>query len=743
VSKPPKHVPLPTKKDLLDFIRDSPNHVGKRELARAFGMTGPSRTVLRQLLKELEQSGEVQRGRGRRVGKPGSLPETLVVEIVATDSDGELIGRPLAWAEKERPPRIYMAPQRRRGEPVVGVGDRVLAKLRRLRDDTYEGRTIRRITAAPATVLGVYRQGPQGGRLEPTDRRHKQDYVVPRGESGGAEPGELVLAEIMPAGPRPMGLRPVKVVERLGSALNPKAISLVAIHAAGIPTDFSEASLEQAKHAGPATMKHRVDLRNIPLVTIDGEDARDFDDAVYAEPDPEHPGGWHVIVAIADVSWYVQPGDALDRDAFERGNSVYFPDRVVPMLPFDLSSGWCSLKPDEERGCLAVHMRIDAEGNKRSHKFVRGMMRSAARLTYDQVQRAIDGQTDEVTGPLLEPVIKPLYGAWKALFAARERRHVLDLDLPERKVVLDDEGRVVRVEPRPRYDSHRLIEDMMIAANVCAAETLEKVHQPCMYRVHDQPTPDKLDALRDFLSTLSLSVKLAKGQVLRPEHFNRILEAVKDTPQSHLVSEVVLRSQAQAIYSPENLGHFGLNLARYAHFTSPIRRYADLLVHRALVKGLQFGDGPLSDDEAKRFADIGQHISQTERRAAAAERDAVNRYTAAFLAEKVGASFAGRISGVSRFGLFVALDESGADGFIPAATLGDDYYVHDEAGHALIGRRTRKTHRLGDAVEVLLAEANPLTGSLLFHLLDGGKSTADSPRRFSGGRPERRSRRST
>lgn len=734
MSKSPKHVPLPTKKDLLEFIQQSPAHVGKREIARAFNMTGAARTVLRQMMKELEQSGDIERGRRRRVGKPGSLPETMVVEIVATDTDGELIARPLAWAEKEKPPRIYMAPQRRQGEPVVGVGDRVLAKLRRLRDDSYEGRTIRRITAAPATVLGVYRQGPQGGRLVPTDRRHKQEYSVPRGEAGDAEPGELVLGEIM-SGPRPLGLRPVRIIERLGSASNPKAISLVAIHAAGIPTEFSEAAVEQAKSARAATTRDRVDLRDIPLVTIDGEDARDFDDAVFAEPDADHPGGWHVIVAIADVSWYVQPGDPLDRDAFERGNSVYFPDRVVPMLPFELSAGWCSLKPNEDRGCLAVHMRIDAQGNKRGHKFVRGMMRSAARLTYSQVQNAIDGTTDDTTGQLLEPVIKPLYAAWKALFAARERRNVLDLDLPERKVVLDDDGRVVRVEPRPRYDSHRLIEDMMIAANVCAAESLEKVHQPCMYRVHDQPTPDRLDALRDFLSTLDL--KLAKGQVLRPEHFNQILTAVKDTPQSHLVSEVVLRSQAQAVYSPENLGHFGLNLSKYAHFTSPIRRYADLLVHRALVRGLQFGAGPLSDDEARRFADIGQHISQTERRAAAAERDAINRYTAAFLAEKVGASFAGRISGVTRFGLFVALDETGADGFIPAATLGDDYYVHDETGHALVGRRTGKTYRLGDSVEVLLAEANPLTGSLLFHLLDS-TGPLESRRRPPKQRSERR-----
>ncbi len=718
----PKHVPLPSKQQLLDFIRESPGQVGKRELARAFNLTGANRTVLRQLLKELEVEGAIERGRRRSFGRPGSLPEVMVVEITGTDSDGELMAKPLVWREAERPPRIYMAPERR-GQAPLGIGDRVQARMRRLRGDIYEARPIRRITAEPATVLGIYRQGPAGGRLAPTDRREKSEYIIPRGEHGGAEPGELVLCEVLPG--RPLGLRSAKVVERLGSMDQPKAISLIAIHAAGIPTEFSEAALEQAKLAAATPIGERTDLRRIPLVTIDGEDARDFDDAVFAEPDPEHEGGWHVIVAIADVAWYVRPFDALDRNAFERGNSVYFPDRVVPMLPFELSNGWCSLKPREDRGCMAVHMWFDAKGNKRRHRFVRGMMRSAARLTYTQVQKAIDGDADELTAPLLDPVLKPLYGAWQALFEARQARGVLELDLPERKVVLDDTGRVLQVRPQPRYDSHRLIEDFMIAANVAAAEELERLRQPCMYRIHDEPAHERLDALRDFLSTIDLS--LAKGQVLRPQHFNQILEKAKDTPQAHLVNEVVLRSQAQAQYNPENIGHFGLGLARYAHFTSPIRRYADLLVHRALIRGLGLGHGKLSEEEVGRFDEIGEHISITERRAAGAERDAVNRYTAAFLAEKVGASFTGRITGVTRFGLFVGLDETGADGIVPVSTLGEDYYVHDETRHALIGRRSGQVHQLGDTVEVLLAEANPLTGSLVFQLLQASTAKRQAP----------------
>ncbi|MBF0391428.1 MAG: ribonuclease R [Alphaproteobacteria bacterium] len=713
--KKPRHVPSPTKQQVLDFIKGAEGRVGKRELARAFNLKGDEKIQIKAILKQLENEGAVERGHKRRFARPGAIPDMLVVEITGTDTDGELIAKPLTWSEEGRPPRIYMAPERR-GDPVLGVGDRVLAKLRRLRDDTYEGRTVRRVAAGPGKVLGVFRAGTDGGgRLVPTDRRQKAEYNIGRGDTGGAEPGELVLAEVLPS-PRPLGLRAVRIVERLGDMADPRSVSLVSIHAHGIPNEFPADALEQAKAAGAAPLGKREDLRAVPLVTIDGEDARDFDDAVWAAPDedPNNPGGWQVAVAIADVAWYVRPGDALDRSAFERGNSVYFPDRVVPMLPEELSNGWCSLKPAEDRTCMAVLMRFDKTGEKLGHRFLRGMMRSAARLTYTQVQQARDGAPDEATAPLVETVIAPLYGAWAALFEARQRRGVLDLDLPERQVVIGEDGRIARVVPRARFDSHRLIEDFMIAANVAAAETLEKLAQPCMYRVHDKPTPDKLESLRDFLSTLDLS--LAKGQVIHPSHFNRVLEQAKDRPEAHLINEVVLRSQAQAVYSPENIGHFGLGLARYAHFTSPIRRYADLLVHRALIAGMSLGDGALSPAEAERFTEIGTHISVTERRAATAERDALDRFTALFLAERVGTAFPARINGVTRFGLFVELGDTGASGLVPVGSLGDDYWIHDETRHALVGRRTNASYSLGDEVEVMLVEANPLTGSLVFHM---------------------------
>ena len=734
MTKPrPSHVPVPSKQEVLDFIRLSPTPVGKRELARAFNLHGSDKIALKALLKELAADGVVAPGMKRRVMRHGGLPESAVVEITGTDSDGELLARPLVWEGEGRPPRIFMVPARK-GDVVVGVGDRVMAKLRQVREDKYEGRAIRVVGEIKARVVGVYDIMPDGtGRISPTSRREKSNYNVPLGESGGAEAGELVLADLLPG--RFYGLRQASVKERLGRMGEPKSVSLVAIHSNDIPFTFPDEALAQAREAEAAPLDHRTDLRPISLITIDGEDARDFDDAVFAEPDsdPANGGGWHCMVAIADVAWYVRPGDALDREAFNRGNSVYFPDRVVPMLPEELSNGWCSLKPDEDRSCIAVHFWLDKDGAKLRHHFVRGLMRSAARLTYAQAQAARDGNPNELTAPLVENVITPLYMAWAALFKARNARGVLELDIPERKVEITPDGKVKGVVPRERFDSHRLIEDFMIQANVCAAEELERLRQPCMYRVHDLPSAEKLDSLRQFLGSLDLS--LAPGQVLRPSAFNQILAKVAGTPHEVLVNEVVLRSQAQAVYAPENLGHFGLSLARYAHFTSPIRRYADLLVHRALVSGLKLGAGGLPTDAGKNFVAAGEHISTTERRAAVAEREAVDRYVTAFLSDRVGATFAAKISGVTRFGLFITLHETGADGLIPIGTLPDDFYEHDEIHHALVGKRTRRTFQLGQTLDVVLHEANSLTGSMVFHLPGGSGTRRTDGTRFGQGRP--------
>ncbi len=676
------------------------------------------------------------------------MPETMIVQVTGSDPDGDAIARPVDWKTPGPPPMILMAAEAR-GRPALAPGERVLARLRPIGRGRYEGRTIKRISDAPGKVLGVFRPGPHGqhgGRIVPTDRRARAEWVVPRGEEAGAEAGEIVLAEPLPhAG---LGLKPARVIERLGRLGDARSVSLIAIHTHDIPQVFPPEAEAAARAASGVALGTREDLREVPLITIDGEDARDFDDAVYAEPDG---AGFRLIVAIADVAHYVQPDSPLDRTAQERGNSVYFPDRVVPMLPEALSNGWCSLRPNEDRGCLFVEMHVGADGRKTKHRFGRGLMRSAARTTYEQVQAAYDAQSPRPRphpdplpqagegeesaagdvdakpspaggrglgegGPPAD-LLKTLYAAFQALLAARIARGTLDLDLPERKVVLDAHGHVAAVTPRPRLDSHRLIEEFMVLANVAAAEELERRRQPCMYRIHPPPTEEKLDALRSFLHGLDIS--LPPGNQLHPRDLDRVLRQVAGTDAAPLVNDVMLRSQSQASYSPENIGHFGLGLSRYAHFTSPIRRYADLLVHRALIRGLRLGADVLTEAEAARFEAIGEHITATERRAALAERDAIDRYLAAFMAEKTGSIFAARISGVTRSALFVTVADNGANGIVPIGTLPDDYWMHDEREQTLTGRRTRVTFRLAQPVDVLLAEANPVTGSLLFHILQG------------------------
>ncbi len=526
-----------------------------------------------------------------------------------------------------------------------------------------------------------------------------------------------------PLSGRASGLPRARVIELLGSMDEPKTVSLIAIHAHGIPTEFPPETIAEAKKAKPVTVRGRTDLRATPLVTIDPEDARDHDDAVWAGPDDDknNKGGHIVIVAIADVAHYVTPGSALDEEAYKRGNSAYFPDRVVPMLPDELSGDLCSLHEDVDRPCLALRMVFDADGKKRRHEFLRGLMRSAKSLTYAQAQRAFDGKPDAATKDVA-PALRDLWAAYQAVAKARDHRDPLALDLPERRIQIGENGKVKSIDFRERLESMRLIEEFMIQANVAAAETLEKHRLPPIYRVHDVPSQEKLYAFSDYLRTIG--IKFAKGQVVKPGTFNRILAQVKNGPHEAVMNDVVLRSQSQAVYAPDNLGHFGLNLARYAHFTSPIRRYADLLVHRALIRALKLGKDGLTDKEAARLGEIAEHISMTERRAMAAERDSTDRYVAAFMEDRVGATFPARITGVTRFGLFVRLAETGAEGLVPARSLGFEYFRHDEKKHALIGDRTGTTYRLGDQITVRLLEAAPLTGGLRFEILDGDEDDA-------------------
>ncbi|MEC8198585.1 MAG: VacB/RNase II family 3'-5' exoribonuclease, partial [Pseudomonadota bacterium] len=518
-----------------------------------------------------------------------------------------------------------------------------MARLSFTGDDTYIARAIKFLGPDMRQLLGVFERDDRGkGILRPADRRQKYPYPVLPDHEGGAQPGEYVVAEPLGAGRN----QKARVIKLIGNVDDPKSISLVAIHTHGLPVEFPPEALAQAERAEPAELEEREDLRSIPLVTIDGADARDFDDAVFAEPDVDgqNDGGWRIIVAIADVAWYVRHNDDLDRAARERGNSAYFPDRVLPMLPEKLSNDLCSLRPGEDRACLAADMRIDATGNLLSHRFTRGLMRSAARLTYDQVQAARDGATDDKTRPLIAGVIEPLFGAYTSLSKARDNRGTLDLDIPERQVLFREEGWIDRIVPRVRYDSHRLIEEFMIAANVAAAEALHAKKTPVMYRVHEQPSMGDVETLRESLAALGF--KLARAGTLRPSHFAGLLAQAAKTDKLQIVSDLILRAQSKAVYSPDEKGHFGLALRRYCHFTSPIRRYADLLVHRALIGTMKLGDGGLPNEAEETFVEVGEQISATERRAAAAERNALERFTSAYLADRVGSTFSGRISGV-------------------------------------------------------------------------------------------------
>lgn len=717
---------LPTKDDILSFIKENPNLSGKREIAKAFNLKGDARIWLKDLLRELKAEGVVSKQRKKIVPKH-MLPPVAVLDIKGRDQDGGFIAEPSEW-DGEDAPLVALHPARHTKGPAIGVGDRILAKIfrnKREEGPSYTGRAIKKIDRRDFTTMGVLRDLGQGKwRLEPIDRK-APEVAVDLPPDSKAKAGDLVEVEI--GRDKHYGLKRGVVKNILGSVDSEKALSMIAIISHDIPHIFPDRVLEEAEEAKPATIENREDWRDLPLVTIDPEDAKDHDDAVCANMDDseDNKGGVVVTVAIADVGYYVRPDSAMDKEALKRGNSVYFPDRVVPMLPERISNNFCSLREGEDRPAMAVRMVFDSHGKKRSHSFHRILMRSCAKLSYEQTQRAIDGKPDEKTLPILENVLKPLWAAYDLLKKARDERQPLELDLPERKIILDESGRIKDVVIPPRLDAHKLIEEFMIQANVSAAETLKSKHQPLIYRIHDQPSLAKQEGLREFLASLGLS--LSRGAELTPERFNRILERVKDTDQQELVNQVVLRTQSQAEYAPENIGHFGLNLRNYTHFTSPIRRYADLIVHRALIKSLKLGNDGLTNEEEKNLEEIAVAISLTERRAMAAERETIDRLVAHFLADKIGTEFTGRIAGVTKSGLFISLDRLGADGFTPISTLATDYYIFDEARHALIGEKSHKGYQLGDSVSVRLVGAQPIAGAMRFEMLTAPRPLPLSP----------------
>lgn len=736
---------MPSREDILTFVADNPGRAGKREIARHFGIIGGARIHLKKMLKDLSDEGLIEK-RHKRIIRPGDLPPVFVVSLIARDADGELLGTPVDWDdETAEPPRILVLTGKGKG-PQPGIGDRALIRL----SDTEPGpeavraaRILKVLEKKQGAILGILRERDNGHPpyLEPIDRKQRELDVNPQ-DLMDARDGDLVRVQVTRSGR--YGHPRATIVERFGSMNSEKAVSEIALHAHGIPHIFPAAVEAEADRAKAAALGRREDWRTLPLITIDPPDAKDHDDAVFAEPDadPQNEGGHIVYVAIADVAHYVRPGTALDKEAALRGNSVYFPDRVIPMLPERISNDLCSLREQEDRPAIAVRMTFDKKGRKLHHTFHRILMRSAAKLSYVQAQKAIDGTIDDTTDTLMDGVLKPLWAAYGCVTLARRDREPLELDLPERKIRLKDDGTVEGVYVPERLDAHKLIEEFMIQANVSAAETLEQRKIPLLYRVHDASSPEKLESLKEFLSTLSMKLPSSGG--LRPSVFNGILAKVKDTPQAHIVNEVVLRSQAQAEYTPQNIGHFGLNLRRYAHFTSPIRRYADLIVHRGLISALEIGDDGLPNGMESKMEAIGAEISAAERRAMLAERDTIDRLIALWMSEQIGATFSGRIAGVVKSGLFVRLSDTGADGFVPASTLGLDYFRYDEASHSLIGDKSGETHQLGDSVEVKLVEAAPFAGALRFELLSpgriGGKQRKNSSK-AAAGRERRVSRR--
>jgi ribonuclease R len=770
MARKPTRPGLPTRQQILDFIASSDAPAGKREIGRAFGLSGHDKIALKALLHDMADEGLIDASPGRAFHQAGGVPKVTVLRIVDVDESGQAWAVPERWEADLSEPRLRVLERKGRGS-ALGVGDRLLARTEQ-RGNGYAAHPMKKLAKGSELVLGVVHQEAQGYWLRPVEKKERRE--LPISEIGKARAGDLVLAEKVGRPPR----LTARVSEILGDPFAPRSFSLIAIHKHGIPHEFPDLVIEEAERVARQDLGRREDLSHVPMVAIDPADARDHDDAVWAagDDDPANEGGWKAIVAIADVSYYVRSGSALDKEARKRGNSVYFPDRVVPMLPETLSAEICSLKQGEDRAALVCHLQVSRDGQLKSWRFARARVRIAANIAYEDAQAAIDAlgqgipnspQPEPVEGlplpskaagdgkgfdklspnglgaeepvelysspcsmpeiepgeppvapEILESTLRPLWACWRALYAARGRRAPLDLDLPERRVVLDEKGRIASVAPRERLDAHKLIEDYMIAANVAAAKALEAKKAPVMYRDHEPPSREKLVALKDYLKTFG--VEFALGQVIRPATFNHVIDRIGEADFRPQVMEQILRTQTQAYYSPDNKGHFGLALGSYAHFTSPIRRYADLVVHRALVRSWGLGEGGLTDQEAEAMEVTGELISQLERRAMEAERDTLDRYVAAYLSERVGDLVDCRITGVQPFGFFATVEGLGGDGLVPVSTLGSDYYRYVESSQSLVGDDSGERFSPGQRLKLRLAEANPISGGLRFELPDSG-----------------------
>ena len=709
---------LPSRQQILDFIASSGQPAGKREIGRAFGLSGHDKILLKALLKDMADEGLIDSSPGRAFHQAGGVPRVTVLRVASVDDGGNVWAVPEQWHAETPAPKLRVIEKGRRS--ALALNDRILARTEE-RGQGHVAHVMKKLARAAELVLGVVRQEGDRFWLTPVEKKERRE--LPISDLGDAQAGDLVLCE--PSGRPPRVSARVDAV--LGDPFAPRSFSLIAIHKHGIRDVFKPEAIDEAKKVAKQLLSDdREDLTHLPIVAIDPADARDHDDAIWAAK-REDGDGWDAIVAIADVSFYVRPGSELDKEARARGNSVYFPDRVVPMLPEELSADICSLKEGQARAAMACHLHVGRDGQLKSWRFTRAKICVAANIAYEDAQAAIDGTAGLVDAQIVENALKPLWECWRALFAAREKRGPLELDLPERRVVLDEKGRILSVAARERLDAHRLVEDYMIAANVAAARALEGKKAPVMYRVHEAPGREKLVALKDYLATFDL--EFALGQVIKPAIFNRIIERFGEREGRVEIMEQLLRTQMQARYSPDRLGHFGLALPTYAHFTSPIRRYADLILHRALTRSYRLGEGELTDHEAEAMEVTGELISMLERRAMEAERDTVDRYVAAFLADQVGQIVRCRITGVQPFGFFATVDALGGDGLVLAADLGKEYFRYDEKARTLVGEESGETYCVGQRLELRLADANPVSGGLRFELPEGSYGGPSRPRR--------------
>ncbi len=723
--------PIPSRDEICAAMEQAGGPLTPKALASKLDIhTDPHRRALENRLKAMVRDGQLIRNRAGKLCLMRHLD--LLTGIVMAHRDGFGFVRPDDGSDD-----VYLPPREMRA---VWDGDRVAIRVSSDRAGRREGRIVEVLERRTTTVVGHFHT-ERGIDYVREENERRTEVLIARGERGGAKPGDMVQIEIVQH-PTERSLAIGRVTKVVGRLDQPGIETEVAILAHGIPSEWPEAVVQAAARI-PTTVPSRAkqgreDLRKIPLVTIDGADAKDFDDAVYCEP---HDEGWKLIVAIADVSHYVEPDTALDREAQARGTSVYFPDRVVPMLPEELSNGLCSLNPQVDRLCLACEMIVSRQGVVKRSRFFSAVMRSAARLTYEDSAALLDGGKARGTHAKLLPMLVSLRDVYRAFARARQKRGSIDFDLPETKIELNVQGKVEAIHPVERRETHRLIEECMIAANVEAAKRIRKSRLPSLYRVHEGPDAERLEELILFLRSFGFKVPSEK---LTPKHLADVIERVGGKPEAELVETVVLRSLKQARYQPRNIGHFGLGLGAYAHFTSPIRRYPDLLVHRAIKWSIEHGTSKGFPYSMPEMEQLGERCSRAERRADEAVWDVEEQLKVLYISTRIGEEFNVIVSSVVPFGIFVRVPELKIDGLVHVSSLPRDYYHRDSTGTKLVGDRTGRTYRLTDTLDVRLTNANVEERKIDFALVDREEDTVEEAAASgrASGRGRRRGRRS-